>query len=124
MRVEVALYGSARVIVGQPQVEVSFETSTATLGQLLQHLAARYPRARPYFLDEADRPPSFVRVLINAVRPYPDATSATILHDADRVALLVAVAGGGRDMSLIDLSALDPPLFLEEGKQHGNIWIH
>ena len=95
MRVEVALYGSARVIVGQPQVEVSFETSTATLGQLLQHLAARYPRARPYFLDEAGRLPSFVRVLINAVRPDPDATPASILHDADRVALLVAVAGGG-----------------------------
>lgn len=95
MRVEVALYGSARVIVGQPQVEVSFETSTATLGQLLQHLAAGYPRARPYFLDEAGRPPSFVRVLINAVRPEPDATPDTILHDADRVALLVAVAGGG-----------------------------
>ena len=94
MRVEVALSGAARVTVGQSLVEVSFGTSTATLGQLLQHLATRFPRARPYFLDEAGRVPSFVRVLINDVRPIPDATPATILHDADRVTLLVAVAGG------------------------------
>lgn len=96
MRVGVALYGAARVVIGQPRVEVSFATSTATLGQVLQQLAAVYPRAQPYFLDEAGRLPSFVRVLINHVRPDPDATPATVLHDEDQVALLVAVAGGER----------------------------
>ncbi len=96
MRVSVALYGSARVVIGQPVVEVSFDTSTVTLGEAVQRLIALYPRARPYLLDEAGGLPSFVRVLINRVRPEPDATLATILHDEDQVALLVAVAGGGR----------------------------
>jgi molybdopterin converting factor small subunit len=93
------LYGASRVVIGQPEVEVTFDAPTATLGQLLQHLAVVYPRARRYFLDDAGRLPSFVRVLINGVRPDPDVTPDTILHDADRVVLLAAVAGGdeGRD---------------------------
>ena len=94
MRVAVALYGPARVVIGRPLVEVAFDTSTATLGQVLQQLVAAYPRVRPYLLDEAGELPSFMRVLINNVRPDPDATLATLLHDEDRVALLVAVAGG------------------------------
>ena len=94
MQVRVALYGSARVVVGQPLVEVSFDSSSITLSQVLQHLIAAYPRAAPYLLDEAGGLPSFMRVLINNVRPDPDATLATVLHDQDRVALLVAVAGG------------------------------
>ena len=94
MQVSVALYGSARVVIGQPLVEVSFDSSTITLSQVLQHLIAAYPRAAPSLLDEAGRLPSFMRVLINNVRPDPDATLATVLHDKDRVALLVAVAGG------------------------------
>ncbi len=94
MQVSVALYGSARVVIGQPLVEVSFDSSTITLSQVLQHLIAVYPRAAPYLLNEAGRLPSFMRVLINNVRPDPDATLATVLHDKDRVALLVAVAGG------------------------------
>ncbi len=94
MQVGVALYGSARVVIGQPLVEVSFDSSTITLSQVLQHLIAAYPRARPYLLDEAGRLPSFMRVLINNVRPDPDVTLATVLHDKDQVALLVAVAGG------------------------------
>jgi molybdopterin converting factor small subunit len=96
MRVGVALYGAARVVIGQPVVKVSFDTSTTTLGQVLQRLIALYPRARPYLLDEAGRLPSFVRVLINHIRLDPDATLATVLHDEDQVALLVAVAGGER----------------------------
>jgi molybdopterin converting factor small subunit len=96
MRVGVTLYGAARVVIDQPRVEVSFDTSTATLVQVLQQLAAVYPRAQPYFLDEAGRLPSFVRVLINHIRPDPDATLATVLHDEDQVTLLVAVAGGER----------------------------
>src|SRR5713226_1851499 len=94
MQVGVALYGSARVVIGQPLVEVSFDSSTITLNQVLQHLIATYPRARPYLLDEAGRLPSFMRVLINNVRPDQDVTLATVLHDKDQVALLVAVAGG------------------------------
>ncbi|MGH2493784.1 MAG: MoaD/ThiS family protein [Ktedonobacteraceae bacterium] len=96
MQVDVALYGAARVVVGQPQVEVSFSSSTVTLGQVLQYLVATYPRARPYLLDGGGDLPAFMRVLVNNVRPDPDATLATVLHDKDRVALLIAVAGGER----------------------------
>ena len=92
--VGVALYGAARVIIGQSHVDVTFDSPSITLGQLLERLAATYPRARSYLLDEAGRLPSHIRVLINDARPDPDATLATMLHDEDRVALLVAVAGG------------------------------
>ena len=94
MHVGVALYGAARVVIGQPLVEVSFDTSPITLRQVLEKLMAIYPRARPYLLDESGMLPSYMRVLINNVRPEPDATPDTVLHDQDRVALMVAVAGG------------------------------
>ncbi|HLX57885.1 MAG TPA: MoaD/ThiS family protein [Ktedonobacteraceae bacterium] len=94
MHVHVALYGAARVVIGQPQVDVSFDAHAVTLGQVLERLIATYPRARPYLLDETGMLPAYMRVLINNTRPYPDVTLATALHDEDRVALLVAVAGG------------------------------
>jgi molybdopterin converting factor small subunit len=96
MRVGVTLYGAARVVIGQPVVEVAFDASFATLRQVLQQLIVTYPRAQPYLLDEAGRLPSYMRVLINNVRPDPYATLASVLRDEDRVALLVAVAGGER----------------------------
>jgi molybdopterin converting factor small subunit len=95
MHVGVAVYGAARVVIGQSLVDLSFDASTITLGQVLERMIASYPRARPYLLDEAGRLPSHMRVLINEERPDPDATLTTKLHDEDRVALLVAVAGGG-----------------------------
>ena len=97
MRVSVAVYGSARVVIGQPLVELSFDASSITLGQVLEKMIAIYPRARPYLLDEAGRLPSYMRVLINSTRMEPDATPAVVLHNGDHVTLLVAVAGGTRD---------------------------
>jgi len=94
MQVGVALYGAARVIIGKSRVDVTFDAPSITLGQLLERLVATYPRARSYLLDETGRLPSHIRVLINDARPDPDATLATMIHDEDRVALLVAVAGG------------------------------
>lgn len=73
MHVSVALYGSVRVVIGQPLVDVTFDTSSITLGQLLERMIATYPRARPYLLDEAGLLPSYLRVLINNARPDPDA---------------------------------------------------
>jgi molybdopterin converting factor small subunit len=101
MQVGVALYGAARVIIGQPRVEVAFDTPTIALGQVVEQLIAAYPRARPYLLDESGMLPSQIRVLINEVRPDPDATLATVLHDGDRLALLVAVAGGEKASPLL-----------------------
>ena len=97
MRVRVAVYGAARIVIGQPLVELSFDASSITLGQVLEKMIAVYPRARPYLLDQAGRLPSYMRVLINYTRPDPDATPAMVLHDDDHVALLVVVAGGVRD---------------------------
>ena len=102
MRVRVALYGAARVVIGQPLVELSFDAPPVTLGQVLEKMVAAYPRARPYLLDQAGRLPSYIRVLINNTRPDPDATPAMMLHDDDHVALLVAVAGGIRDLMIFD----------------------
>jgi len=96
MRVSVALYGAARVVIGQTVVAVEFDSGTITLGQVLHQLAASYPRARPYLLDETGVLPLHMRTLINNERPDPDATLATVLHDEDRLTLLVAVAGGER----------------------------
>ena len=59
-------------------------------------MIALYPCARPYLLDDAGMLPLDMRVLINEVRPVPDATPATLLHDQDRITLLVAIAGGER----------------------------
>ena len=94
MHVRVAIYGAARVVIGEPIVELSFDVASITLGQLLEKMIITYPRAQPYLLDQAGRLPSYMRVLINNVRPEPDATPATALHDEDHVALMVAVAGG------------------------------
>ena len=94
MRVGIAVYGAARVVIGQPRIDVSFDPPSITVGQVLERLIADYPRARPYLLNEAGMLPSYMRVIINGTRPEPDATLATVLHDEDQVALLVAVAGG------------------------------
>jgi molybdopterin converting factor small subunit len=103
MQVGVALYGAARVIVGQSLVDVTFDTPTITLGQVLEKLIATHPRVRPYLLDEAGMLQFSIRVLINGVRPDPDATLATMLHNGDRLTLLVAVAGG-KESSTISLA--------------------
>ena len=96
MQVSIALYGAARVVVGRSQVDIVLDapSNTVTLGQVLARLCAAYPRARPYLLDGAGMLQSYIRALVNDERPFPDATLATLLHDGDRLTLLVAVAGG------------------------------
>jgi molybdopterin converting factor small subunit len=94
MQVGLRLFGTARAVVGQPTINISFTAPTITLGQILERLIATYPRVQPYVLDETGRLPSSIRVLINHIRPNPDATLATVLHDGDHVTLLIAVAGG------------------------------
>ena len=94
MHVCVSLYGAARVVIGQSLVDIAFDTPAITLGQVLERMIATYPRAQPYLLNEAGMLPPYMRVLINNARPDPDATRDTVLHDEDRVSLLVAVAGG------------------------------
>lgn len=96
MQVSVALYGSARVVTGKSRVDIDLDepSGTVTLGQVLEALCASHPRARPYLLAESGTLQNHIRVLINDVRPEPDAALATLILDGDRVTLLVAVAGG------------------------------
>jgi molybdopterin converting factor small subunit len=96
MQVSVALYGAARVVTGKSRVDIDLNepSGTATLGQVLEALCAANPRARPYLFAASGSLQSHIRVLINDVRPQPDATLATPIYDGDRVTLLVAVAGG------------------------------
>ena len=94
MQVHVTLYGGARVVSGKSVVDLSFETPTITLAQMLEKLIASYPRVRSYLLDASGMLQTSIRVLINKERPVPDATFETVLHDEDQVTLLVAVAGG------------------------------
>lgn len=94
MQLHVALYGGARVVSGKSVVDLSFAAPAVTLAELLEKLIATYPRVRPYLLETSGTLQSSIRVLINNERPEPDATLATLLRDEDRVALLVAVAGG------------------------------
>jgi molybdopterin converting factor small subunit len=94
MQVHVALYGGARVVSGKSVVDLSFDTPTVTLAQMLEKLIASYPRVRSYLLDASGMLQTSIRVLINKERPEADATLETLLHDEDQVTLLVAVAGG------------------------------
>ena len=94
MQLHVALYGGARVVSGKSVVDLSFAAPAITLEELLEKLIATYPMVRPYLLDTSGILQSSIRVLINNERPEPDATLATLLRNEDRVALLVAVAGG------------------------------
>ena len=94
MQIHVALYGGARVVSGKSAMDLSFDTPTITLAQLLEKLIASYPRVRSYLLDASGMLQTSIRVLINKQRLEPDATLETLLHDEDQVTLLVAVAGG------------------------------
>ncbi len=94
MQLHIALYGGARIVSGQAVVDLSFDGPSVTLGQMLEELIAAYPRVRPYLLDAPGVLQTSIRVLINNERPEPDATLMTVLHDEDKVTLLVAVAGG------------------------------
>jgi len=94
MQVHVALFGGARVVADKSNIDLSFDSPSVTLGQLVEALIARYPRVRPYLLDASGTLHSSLRVLLNNEWPIPEATMATLLHDEDRVSFLVAVAGG------------------------------
>ncbi len=69
MQLHVALYGGARVVSGKAVVDLSFDTPSVTLGQMLEELIAVYPRVRPYLLDASGILQTSIRVLINNERP-------------------------------------------------------
>ncbi len=94
MQLHVILYGGARVVIGKSVVDLSFDTSSVTMAQLVDQLIAAYPRVRPYLLETEGTLHTSLRVLLNNERPDPDVTLATLLHADDKITFLVAVAGG------------------------------
>ena len=95
MQLRVVLFGGARVVISKSVVDLSFDSPSVTVEQLVEELIATYPRVQPYLLDAASGMlNSSLRILINKERPDPDATLTTPLHAGDELTFLVAVAGG------------------------------
>ena len=94
MQLHVRLYGPMRVVVGQADVDLSFDGSSVTLAQVVEALTADHPRMRRYLLDAAGALLPSVRILLNNVRPDPDITLATPLQANDQIVFLTPVAGG------------------------------
>ncbi len=82
MQLHITLYGAMRVVAGLSNVDLSFDTPSVTLSQVIEALTAAYPRVRPYLLDTSGGLHTSLRVLLNNERPDPDMTLATTLHAA------------------------------------------
>jgi molybdopterin converting factor small subunit len=89
-----------RVVAGQSNIDLLFDAASVTLAQVIEALIAGYPRMRPYLLDASGELQPSLRVLLNSVRPNPDATLATQLHADDRLDFLTPVAGGEQDCAI------------------------
>ncbi len=94
MQLHITLYGAMRVVAGQSKIDLSFETPSVTLAQVIEALTAAYPRMRPYLLDASGELHTSVRILLNHERPDPDMALATALHADDWLVFLTPVAGG------------------------------
>lgn len=94
MQLHITLYGAMRVVAGQSKVDLSFETPSVNLAQVIEALTAAYPRVRPYLLDASGGLHPFLRILLNNKRADPDVTLATSLHADDQLVFLTPVAGG------------------------------
>ena len=94
MQLEVTLYGSARVVLGQSTITLAYDTPVVTLAQALETLVSAYPRTHHYLLDSSGKLQNNIRVLLNGKQPDTNDILATPLHADDRLALLAAVAGG------------------------------
>ncbi len=94
MKIAVRLSGALRVVVGAPLVELSFDTESTTLGDALDALCARYPRARRYVRAPDGALAPGLRALLNERRLDDGAASTATVRDGDRLALLMPIAGG------------------------------
>lgn len=90
MQVHVTLYGALRVAAGKQVIDISFTETTVTIAQLLDTLAVKRPRIRPFLLNEAKEAlhPD-MRILLNGINQTSDITLATLLHDDDRITFVV-----------------------------------
>lgn len=90
MRVQVALTGPPRVVLGRPVVEVVLPGEACTLEELLDALADAEPRIARYLRRKGGAPPAPFRPLLRDRALDPTSR----VPDGATVTLLYAVAGG------------------------------
>ena len=90
MRIQVAVTGPPRVVLGRAAVDLLVPGEACTLEELLNALAGAEPRIARYLRGEDGRPASSLRVLLN----HGPLDPASRIPDGAVVTLLYAVAGG------------------------------
>ncbi len=90
MRVQIALTGPPRVVLGRSAVDLVLPGEICRLEELLHALADAEPRLARYFRREAGLPPVSLRALLDDQPlepgdPIPDGATVTLLY---------AIAGG------------------------------
>jgi hypothetical protein len=90
MRIQIALTGPPRVVLGRPLVDLALPRETCTLEELLEALADAEPRIARYIRREAGPPLAPFRPLLHD-RPLEPGSP---IPDGAAVTLLYAIAGG------------------------------
>jgi molybdopterin converting factor small subunit len=94
MQIHIKLYGPMRVVAGQADIDLAFDTPSITLAWVIDTLIAAHPRIRPYLLNESGDLQKILRILLNNQRPDPDLTLTSSLHPNDILTFLTPVGGG------------------------------
>jgi hypothetical protein len=90
MRIQVALTGPPRVLLGRSVVDLILPREHCTLEELFRALAEAEPRIARYFRREADPAPIPLRALLDE-RPLDPGSP---IPDGATVTLLYAIVGG------------------------------
>ena len=64
MQIYIKLYGPMRVITGQSNIDLSYDSPSITLVQIIEMLIAAHPRIRPYLLNESGELQRMLRILL------------------------------------------------------------
>jgi hypothetical protein len=90
MRIQIALTGPPRVVLGRSIVNLHLPTETCTLEELVHTLAWAEPRIARYLQRQAGLPPIPLRALLDDQLLEP----GCLIPDGAKVTLLYATAGG------------------------------
>ncbi len=90
MRIQIALTGPPRVVLGRSMVDLHLPIEACTLEELVHTLAGAEPRIAKYLQAEAGLPPIPFRALLDDQLLEP----GRMIPDGATVTLLYATAGG------------------------------